>query len=182
MPSPDVAGSEVTVDLAGTQPRTINRVQVSAMLLPGQNRFSALRRFEILTCVASALNAGCTLPTGFVSRYVSPADAFPGSTPRPVSPELLLRSFDIPSTQATHVRIRVLANQCTGKTDFQGEQDTDPLNNTDCRVTSLTPTGTVGLPARNTDVRAAEVELLSADPKVKGADEEKIGNDHGDDH
>jgi hypothetical protein len=38
------------------------------------------------------------------------------------------------------------------------------------------------LPARNTDVRAAEVELLSDEPEVKGADEEKIDDDHGHDH
>ena len=65
---------------------------------------------------------------------------------------------------------RVRTNQCSGQRSFQGEQDNDPTYSTDCRVTSLTPTGTVGLPARNTDVRAAEVELLSDAPKVKGAD------------
>jgi extracellular elastinolytic metalloproteinase len=34
--------------------------------------------------------------------------------PRPAAPDLILRRFDVPDTLATHVRIRVLANQCTG--------------------------------------------------------------------
>lgn len=39
----------------------------------------------------------------------------------------------MPETRATHVQIRVLSNQCTGQATFQGEQDADPLNGTDCR-------------------------------------------------
>jgi len=46
---------------------------------------------------------------------------------------MILRSFTGASRQATHVRIRVLHNQCTGNPDFQGEQDNDPTNPTDCR-------------------------------------------------
>ena len=50
---PNVRGSQVTVDLSGTG-QTIRRVHVSAMLLPGQNRFTALRQFEIQTCLEAA--------------------------------------------------------------------------------------------------------------------------------
>jgi hypothetical protein len=63
----------------------------------------------------------------------SGADAFPGFNPRPAAPELILREFSFAPTQATHVRIRVLNNQCTGNSAFQGEQDDDPKNGTDCR-------------------------------------------------
>jgi hypothetical protein len=67
-PTPAVEGVQVTVKLAGGA-RTVRRVQVSAMLRqrddvdPGgdtgsQNRFSALRAFEIWTCRESLANAG----------------------------------------------------------------------------------------------------------------------------
>ena len=72
-------GAQVTVDLAGPQPRTINRVQVSAMLGPvfdpasagesRQNRFTALRQFEILACNAPV--ADCT-PSRLRPVYTSP--------------------------------------------------------------------------------------------------------------
>jgi hypothetical protein len=68
------------------------------------------------------------------------------------------------------VKFRVATNQCTGQPSFQGEQDSDPQFSTDCRVTSLLPTGQVALPERDTDVRAAEVQLLSGFGKVTGAD------------
>ena len=63
---------------------------------PGaQNRFTALRRFEILTC--SGL---CTDDGDFQSRFISPADAFPGGVPRPLAPDVILRGFDVPDTEA----------------------------------------------------------------------------------
>ena len=108
-------------------------------MLIGQNRFTALRQFAIQTCNASALNAGCTLPDR-ASRPCTRARRTPSrrATPRPVSPELLLRSFDIPATTATHVRIVVLTNQCTGNTAYQdpatSDDDDDPTNDTDCRL------------------------------------------------
>jgi extracellular elastinolytic metalloproteinase len=171
---PDVSGSTVTVDLAGGV-RTFNRVQVSAMLhaLPGttgptaQNRFTALRQFEVWACNAAETN--CVAPSvGFTRVYTSPANAFPGFNPRPVSPELLLRSFDVPKTRATHVQIRVLTNQCTGNPAFQGEQDADPLNGTDCRQGSP-GAGTVAvfgdLPQvvapRDDEVHIAELQVFS---------------------
>jgi extracellular elastinolytic metalloproteinase len=165
---PDVRGSQVTVDLGGGT-RQVGRVQVSALLLPGQNRFTALRQFEIQTCLADATNANCTLPAGWTTRLTSAADAFPGFNPRPVSPEMLLRSFTLPAVvQASHVRIVVLTNQCTGNAAFQGEQDSDPLNGTDCREGSP-GAGTVeifgDLPQvvapRDNEVRIAELQVFS---------------------
>jgi hypothetical protein len=140
-------------------------------MLIGQNRFTALRQFAIQTCNASALNAGCTLPTGFSTVYTSPANAFPAGTPRPVSPELLIRSFDIPATTATHVRLVVLTNQCTGNTAYQSEQDNDPTNDTDCRFGSApygvaTPEAPVvgsvalGRAPQQGNVRVAELQVF----------------------
>ena len=43
----------------------------------------------------------------------------------------------MPQTKATHVRIRVLTNQCTGAPAYQGDQDDDPGNSTDCDETTL---------------------------------------------
>jgi hypothetical protein len=147
-------------------------------MLFGQNRFTALRKFAIQTCSASTLNAGCTLPTGFTTVYTSPDNAFPAGTPRPVSPELLLRSFDIPASTATNVRIVVLTNQCTGNPAFQGEQDNDPTNDTDCRLGSApygvaTPeipaVGAVGLgrAPQQGNVRIAELQVFGRASTVK---------------
>jgi uncharacterized repeat protein (TIGR01451 family) len=115
---------QVTVDLAGMAPRTINRAQVSALLEVGQNRFTPVRQFRLETS---------TNGVTFTPWITSAPNAFPGFNPRPVAPEMILRSFSGPSRSATHVRIVVLHNQCTGNADFQGKQDNDPLNPTDCR-------------------------------------------------
>ncbi len=126
-----VDGKKVTIDLGGTESINVKYVQVSAMLTNGLNRFSALRQFEVWTCDANR-GANCSTDAGYSKRYTSPADAFPGDPPRPVSPTLLLRQFDIPDTKATHVRFVVRSTQCTGAPAFQGEQDSDPANATDC--------------------------------------------------
>ena len=52
--------------------------------------------------------------------------------PRPVAPDLILRSFNVTPTSVTHLRLVVLENQCTGGPDFQGDQDNDPTNDSDC--------------------------------------------------
>jgi len=157
-----VDGRQVTVDLEGDAPVRVNRVQVSAMLGPifdprgqpnptdlAQSRFTALRQFEVWSC--NARREECATGSGFRRVYTSPADAFPGDAPRPVAPQLLLRSFEIPSTRATHLRLLVRASQCTGGPDFQGEQDADPYNATDC--------DTAG-PAGSRFVRAAEFQAF----------------------
>jgi hypothetical protein len=158
-----VDGRQVTVDLAGAAPRTVRRVQVSAMVGPvfdpegrptpgdlGQNRFTALRQFEIWACDATA--ADCTTDAGFERVLESAPDAFPGSAPRPVVPELLLRSFALPPTRATHLRLRVRSSQCTGGPAFQGEQDADPFNATDCDAAG---------PPSTRFVRAAELQAFT---------------------
>jgi hypothetical protein len=156
---PNVGGSQVTVNLGGTGVQRVGRVQVSALLQPGQNRFTALRQFQISTCVEDLVNANCTLPTGWVTRLTSAPDAFPGVPPRPAAPDLILRTFELSEqVRATHVRIIVLTNQCTGSTAFQGEQDADPLNGTDCRE---------GSPG-------AKVELIGDLPQVLGPQDNSV--------
>jgi hypothetical protein len=162
-----VAGRQVTIDLAGGT-QTFDRVKVSAELQPGQNRFTAVRAFELYVCTVgrSAANPTCdgSQTAGFTRIFRSGADAFPGDNPRPVQPALILRSFDVPRSAATHVQIRVVTNQCTGQVSFQGEQDNDPQNVTDCRV----GTGTV-LPRRDRTVRIAELQVFGGSPLVTGA-------------
>lgn len=138
-----VAGKGVTVDLAGDQHR-VTRVQVSAMLRPaitgdadpgGQNRFTALRQFRVLACAADG-DVDCTDAGDYTPVFTSPADAFPSVAPRPRAPELILRSFDIPDVDATHLRFEVVTSQCTGGPDYAGEQDADPRSGTDCSTNS----------------------------------------------
>jgi extracellular elastinolytic metalloproteinase len=138
-----VAGKKVTVRLDPSRTNwMVDTVRVSAMLRPpistdpggdtgGQSRFSALRQFRILTCHARG-SVDCSKDTQFTAIFTSPADAFPSIAPRPRAPELILRSFDVPNTVATHLRIVVLTNQCTGTPAYRGDQDDDPRNVTDC--------------------------------------------------
>lgn len=155
-----VAGKQVTVDLAGTETQRIRFVQVSALLLtpPAQNRFTALRQFEIWACNANT-GVDCSTDAGYTAVYTSPPDAFPGDPPRPVAPHMILRLFDIPDTLATHLRLVVLASQCTGGPDFQGDQDADPLNNSDCD-------SNVATNASRRFVRAAELQAFTDTPLV----------------
>ena len=74
--------------------------------------------------------------------------------PRPLAPSLTLRGFDVPDTQATHVRLVVLENQCTGTAAYRGEQDSDPSNATDC----------VDASTRENEVRAAELQVFGRAP------------------
>jgi hypothetical protein len=152
----------VTVDLAGRRHR-IHRVQVSALLHPAPasptdvplardpdpdsgSRFTALRRFAIEVCVRR-----CGAASAHWERvYTSPANAFPAVTPRPVAPNLTLRSFRLPHpVRASAVRLVALENQCTGYAGYAGEQDDDPTNDTDCKTAS----------DRGSIVHAAELEV-----------------------
>ena len=125
-----VAGKQVTVDLPGAAAKLVSRVQVSAF----GRTFTGVRSFEVLTCDASR-GADCASDAGYRVAYTSPADAFPGGAFRPKSPQLILRSFAVRPTLATHVRLRVLHNQCTGGPLYAGEQDNDPRTQTDCAAT-----------------------------------------------
>jgi extracellular elastinolytic metalloproteinase len=154
-----IAGKQVTVRLGPGSAQTFDRIQVSAMLRHriatdandsgSQSRFSALRQFELLACEARGA-VDCTQDAQFTSVFRSPADAFPAVIPRPRAPDLNLRSFDVPSTRATHVRLRVLTNQCTGTPGYQGDQDDDPINVTDCDAGST----------QDDNVRAAELQVF----------------------
>jgi extracellular elastinolytic metalloproteinase len=160
-----VQGREVVVDLAGTGPVRFKSVNVSALLTPGQNRFTALRSFALDKCTAGAdaANPTCdgTIEAGW-TRFLTAVDAFPSVNPRPVTPDETLRSWDLPDQRATHVRLVVLDNQCTGQPSYQGDQDNDPQVNSDCRSTNP---GTPFLP-RDTEVHATELQVLSSKPKV----------------
>jgi hypothetical protein len=162
-----VGGKQVTVRLDPSKPQhVIRRVQVSAMLRVntadandpgGQNRFTALRQFEIWTCeTRTRPDVDCTQDSQYKLVFTSPADAFPSGVPRPRAPELILRSFDIPRTVATHVRLRVVTNQCTGGPAYQGDQDDDPANSTDCDENTL-----AGFDVNDERVRAAELQVFS---------------------
>ncbi len=149
----------VVVDLAGGA-HTVRTARVSAMLRPadasGQedsgsgSRFTALRQFAIETCLQSAETSCVGDDVAWTRVYTSPGDAFPAVRPRPVAPNLNLRTFDIPDTRATHVRFVALENQCTGFEGYAGELDSDPLNDTDCAAAST----------RDLSVRAAELQLF----------------------
>ncbi len=154
-----VAGKEVTVDLTGGA-HLVDRVQVSAMLRPPllgdpdsgtQARVSALRQFRVLACTASGA-VDCADSADFSAVFTSASDAFPSVAPRPRAPELILRAFDIPDTTATHLRLEVLTNQCTGAPAYAGEQDADPRADTDCSTASAQ--------ARN--VRVAEFQAFAS--------------------
>ncbi|MFG1685844.1 M36 family metallopeptidase [Nonomuraea sp. NPDC049269] len=149
------AGKSVTVDLAGDTPVKIRRVQVSAMLRPNindpadpgaQNRFTALRSFEVLACAKD-----CADPANFRKIYTSPADAFKTARPRPRGANLLIKSFNVPTTTATHLMLRTLTTQCTGNPLYAGEQDADPNSSTNCATASST----------RDQARAAEFQAFS---------------------
>ena len=160
-----VLGKQVTVRLDPSKAtHQVRRVHVSAMLRVntndandpgGQSRFSALRQFQVWTCEAKG-SVDCSQDSQFRLIFTSAADAFPSGTPRPRAPELIMRSFDVPQTKATHVRLRVLTNQCTGGPAYQGDQDDDPGNSTDCDETTLP-----GFNVNATRVRAAELQVFS---------------------
>jgi extracellular elastinolytic metalloproteinase len=155
-----VAGRSVTVDLAGTHPQLVSRIQVSALLRPaipqdpdpgGQNRFTALRQFEVLSC-NSAAGTDCGDLTKYRRVYTSPANAFPAGVPRPTAPDLTTRSFRIGPTVATHLVIRVLTNQCTGGPEYAGNRHNDPRSTSDC---------TTGNPTVAQTVRIAELQAFT---------------------
>jgi hypothetical protein len=150
-----VGGQSVTVALGGGS-HTVGRVQVSAMIGPGESRFSALRSFEVWAC-----SSDCSTDAGFTKVFTSPGDAFPGIAPRPVAPDLIMRSFTLPSpVTATHLRFVVDTNQCTGGPAYAGTQDNDPSNEpTDCTAAASAVTGSGSTAAD--EVFSAEFEAFA---------------------
>jgi len=178
-PADEVAGKSVTVDLSGGR-QMVAEVQVSAANRPtetgdkydpiAQSRFAALRSFEILTCDATTGKA-CEGEEDFKVVLTSAEDAFPTGRPRPLAPNLQIRSFDVTDTMATHVRLRVLTNQCTGNPVYSGAENPvdEPLSDPDC-VTGFAAifagvnpeTGTPGVSnSQHFRVRAAELQVFS---------------------
>ena len=134
----DVSRPQVTVNLMGAAAQSVRSVRVSALLDVAEQRFTSLRQFRIQACNAAApVNADCAGGSGFSTIFTSPANAFAAEAPRPVAPDLLIKSFDVTDTQATHIRLVALDNQCTGAPEFQGDQEDDPTTpSTDCSDTS----------------------------------------------
>ena len=62
-----------------------------------------------------------------------------------------MSSFDVPDTRAAAIRIVALENQCTGFAGYAGDQDADPLNDTDCKSGS----------DRGSIVHASELQVFS---------------------
>jgi extracellular elastinolytic metalloproteinase len=193
----DIRGKQVTVALAGGR-QVVREVQVSAMNRPalcdgptgdnpfetvpgfcsdgdeapydtgGQNRFAALRSFEILTCDTTTGKA-CEEEGDFTSRLVA-KDAFPADRPRPTVKDLALRTFAIADTPATHVRIKVVDNQCTGGPLYTAaaNPENNPLSAPDCTNGMLTTASAAGAPATTTNntqvqrVRIAELQVFSS--------------------
>jgi extracellular elastinolytic metalloproteinase len=155
----------------------VRSVKVSAMLGPvpssskdadpdSGSRFTALRQFAIETCndVGNTGKCSSVLPSDapgspYTRIYTSPDNAFAGTAPRPLAPQLLFKMFDVPDTTATHVRLVALENQCTGNAAYAGEQDSDPTNDTDCKSAS----------DRDEFVHAAELEVYSFDSTTRPA-------------
>lgn len=159
----DETSPSVAVDLVGGT-HVVRRVQISAMLTPAPaddselplaadedpdsgSRFTALRQFALEACVKACASADAA----WKRFYVSPGDAFPAVRPRPVAPNLTMRSFRVPATRAAAVRLVALENQCTGYDGYAGEQDNDPTNATDCKTGS----------DRGTIVHAAELQVFT---------------------
>jgi hypothetical protein len=170
------------VKLGGGRPVKFSSVNVSALItgfathdgaVPAENRFTALRSFDLYACTAGANRANPTCDgiasKGWKRILRSENDAFPAVNPRPVAPDLILRNWSVPTTTATHVRFVVRDNQCTGQASYHGDQDNDPQNNSDCRVgdpnTPFVP--------RNAEVHAAELQVWSSKPAVDGATVER---------
>ncbi|HYY57786.1 MAG TPA: M36 family metallopeptidase [Pyrinomonadaceae bacterium] len=178
-----VEGKLVVVKLGGAGPQLVNRVQVSALNHPyvaddaggdrnRQLRLAALRQFKVLVCTASASN-NCSDPNvGYSEIFTSPEDAFPGGQFRPTTSQLIIRSFNVPPTRATHVQLRVVTNQCTGQPLYQGDHDNDPLNNGDCVSQGVPPavlaTGPVLSPPAPTV--PTETELIPQSRNVRAAE------------
>lgn len=165
-----VAGAYAIVKLAGGSHR-ISSVNVSTAAGPNNpGRFTALRAFELLACSGS-----CDTPDAFTKViYTSPADAFPSFLIRPVQNDLFIKSFSFAPVDATHLMLKVVSSQCTGNPLFAGEQDADPLNDTDCATAAaLTdPTDPTQLitppPAPGSVVRLTDLQVFSAAPSATG--------------
>jgi extracellular elastinolytic metalloproteinase len=157
-----VGGRWVVVKLGTTKAVPIASLGVSALLVPGNNRFTALRSFQAYACTeGKPANPTCdgSVAAGWTQIVDSPANAFPSVNPRPVTPDETLRYFNaLGAPPATHVKFVVVANQCTGQPSYAGDQDNDPNNNADCPAT-----------ARASEVHANELQVFGSAANVVDA-------------
>ncbi|WP_428310469.1 M36 family metallopeptidase [Hydrocarboniphaga sp.] len=165
-----VAGAYATIALAGGE-HSVSRMNISTAAGPtNAGRWGALRSFEIRSCSGACTDAVNDFKN---VAYTSADDAFPGGIPRPLQPDLNLRTFTFAAIKATHLQLRVLTSQCTGGPAYQGDTDSDPLNNTDCPSSSglisglnLVLGGDVVGPAPASYVRATDIQVFSSAPAV----------------
>src|SRR4029078_4705611 len=83
-----VAGRWVVVALGTTKPGLVDSVGVSGLLVPGNNRFTALRSFDVYACTAGKKdNPTCdgSVAAGWKQIVQSPDDAVPSVHPRPAT-------------------------------------------------------------------------------------------------
>jgi hypothetical protein len=159
-----VGGRWFVIQLGGVGPNgsNIKRLGVSALLVPGNNRFTALRSFDAYVCRAGkvAANPTCdgSIDAGWTQLLSAPSNAFPSANPRPVAPDMTLRYFDADHTVVgTHLKFVVTSNQCTGQPSYAGDQDNDTTNDSDCLATS-----------RANEVHVSEVEVFGQNSTVDG--------------
>ena len=117
----------VTISFAGAKP--VASIGVSAMLDPDdadadEGRFTALRRFTVSSC--DGRTANCSLPTSWKPLYTSPSDAFPSVAPRPLAPDLTLRTFDVADTTATQIRFTATRQPVHGRSGLPGRAGRGP--------------------------------------------------------
>jgi extracellular elastinolytic metalloproteinase len=163
--SDSVKGKHVDVKLGS--PRKIDIVQVSAMLHQaaddddydnvGQNRFTALKSFEIWGCLGSSANSQCGGSTGW-TKYKTVINGFPAGLPRPLMPDMLIKQWEVDTPMIDHLRLVVVDNQCTGTAAYHGELDNDPSNATDC----------VSASDKDSTVRIAELQAMVEEPYATG--------------
>src|SRR5262249_8992526 len=85
-----VNGRWVVVKLATDKPTIVDTVGVSSLLVPGNNRFTALRSFDLYSCAAgNKANPTCngSVAAGWTKILHSPGNAFPSVNPPPVTPD-----------------------------------------------------------------------------------------------
>ena len=144
-----VEGRAITVALPG--PQVVGSIAVSALHRPAdtedptdfQGRQKSLRDFAL-----QASLGGGEFVTVYDSRAEKAAEGgfFPGGAPRPVAPDLQLRTVELPrSVQADSLRLVVQSNQCTGSPTFTSDElksaTATAVNGTsDCRSDVLNAT------------------------------------------
>ncbi|MCW2615343.1 MAG: peptidase fungalysin, partial [Frankiales bacterium] len=131
-----VAGRTIDVDLAGGLNR-ITKVAVSALHHPVDPEVAGDFQGRVLGLRAFDLQASKDGGKTFRTVYRSPADFFPADLPRPVAPDLLLRTVTLPTpVVADHLRLVVRSNACTGQPQFHGGRKdavAEALAASDCR-------------------------------------------------